>query len=38
VYLRRIRFRDTETAKTLIFLTNHTALPALTQLPHQKIK
>jgi hypothetical protein len=30
VYLRRIRFRDTETAKTLIFLTNHTALPALT--------
>jgi hypothetical protein len=30
VPLRRIRFRDTEKAKTLIFLTNHTALPALT--------
>jgi hypothetical protein len=30
VHLRRIRFRDTEKAKTLIFLTNHTALPALT--------
>ena len=30
VLLRRIRFRDPETAKTLIFLTNHTALPALT--------
>jgi hypothetical protein len=29
-HLRRIRFRDTETAKTLIFLTNQTALPALT--------
>ena len=30
VHLRRIRFRDTETAKTLIFLTNQTALPAST--------
>ena len=30
VFLRRIRFRDPETAKTLIFLTNQTALPALT--------
>jgi hypothetical protein len=30
VHLRRIRFRDAETAKTLIFLTNQTALPALT--------
>jgi hypothetical protein len=30
VHLRRIRFHDTEKAKTLIFLTNHTALPALT--------
>jgi hypothetical protein len=30
VHLRRIRFRDPETAKTLIFLTNQTALPALT--------
>jgi len=29
-HLRRIRFRDTEKAKTLIFLTNQTALPALT--------
>src|ERR1700677_1504656 len=30
VHLRRIRFHDTEKAKTLIFLTNQTALPALT--------
>jgi transposase len=30
VHLRRVRFRDPETAKTLIFLTNQTALPALT--------
>jgi hypothetical protein len=30
VHLRRIRFRDPETAKTLNFLTNQTALPALT--------
>jgi hypothetical protein len=30
VHLRRIRFHDPETAKTLIFLTNQTALPALT--------
>jgi len=29
-HLRRIRFRDPETAKTLVFLTNHFALPALT--------
>lgn len=29
-YLRRIRFKDPETAKTLIFLTNQMALPALT--------
>jgi hypothetical protein len=29
-HLRRIRFHDTEKAKTLVFLTNHTALPALT--------
>ena len=28
--LRRIRFKDRETAKTLIFLTNNFALPALT--------
>jgi len=28
--LRRIRFKDTETGKTLVFLTNNTALPALT--------
>ena len=30
VHLRRIRFRDPETGKTLMFLTNQTALPALT--------
>lgn len=30
VHLQRVRFHDTEKAKTLIFLTNHTALPALT--------
>jgi transposase len=30
VHLRRVRFRDPETAKTLISLTNQTALPALT--------
>jgi len=29
-YLRRIRYRDPETAKNLVFLTNHTLLPALT--------
>jgi Domain of unknown function (DUF4372)/Transposase DDE domain len=29
-HLRRIRFKDPETAKTLVFLTNQTALPALT--------
>jgi hypothetical protein len=29
-HLRRIRFRDPETAKTLIFLSNHFGLPALT--------
>ncbi|MGH7624582.1 MAG: IS4 family transposase [Gemmatimonadaceae bacterium] len=28
--LRRIRFKDPESGKTLIFLTNHFALPALT--------
>ncbi len=28
--LRRIRYRDPETAKTLVFLTNNFALPALT--------
>ncbi len=28
--LRRIRYKDPETEKTLIFLTNHFALPALT--------
>ena len=30
MHLRRIRFRDAETGKTLIFLTNQMALPALT--------
>ena len=29
-HLRRIRFRDPETGKTLVFLTNNTTLPALT--------
>jgi len=29
-HLRRIRFKDPATGKTLIFLTNNTALPALT--------
>ena len=29
-YLRRVRFRDPESDKTLVFLTNHTGLPALT--------
>jgi hypothetical protein len=28
-HLRRIRFKDPETGKTLVFLTNNTALPAL---------
>ena len=29
-HLRRIRFKDPDSGKTLIFLTNNTALPALT--------
>jgi hypothetical protein len=29
-HLRRVRFKDTEWGKTLVFLTNNTALPALT--------
>ena len=29
-HLRRVRFKDPESAKTLVFLTNNTALPALT--------
>src|SRR5205807_6440009 len=29
-YLRRIRFKDAETGKTLVLLTNQLALPALT--------
>jgi hypothetical protein len=28
-FLRRIRFKDPETGKTLVFLTNNTALPAI---------
>lgn len=28
--LRRVRFKDPESGKTLVFLTNNTALPALT--------
>jgi Transposase DDE domain/Domain of unknown function (DUF4372) len=30
IYLRRIRFKDPETGKTLVFLTNQTTLPAAT--------
>jgi transposase len=30
VHLRRVRFRDPKTEKTLVFVTNQTALPALT--------
>ena len=30
VHLRRIRFRDPETGKALVFLTNQTTLPAST--------
>jgi hypothetical protein len=29
-HLRRIRFKDAESGKTLVFLTNNTALPAMT--------
>jgi hypothetical protein len=29
-HLRRIRFKDPDTGKTMVFLTNNTALPALT--------
>ena len=29
-HLRRVRFKDTESGKTLVFLTNNTVLPALT--------
>lgn len=31
VQLRRIRFKEPETGKTLVFLTNKTVLPALTK-------
>src|SRR4051812_593887 len=30
IHLRRIRFKDPETGKTLVFLTNQTSLPAVT--------
>src|SRR5271156_2312579 len=30
VHLRRVRFKDPQTGKTLVFLTNQTTLPALT--------
>jgi len=30
VHLRRVRFKDPQSAKTLVFLTNHLALPAAT--------
>ncbi len=29
-YIRRVKFNDSETGKTLVFITNNTALPALT--------
>jgi hypothetical protein len=29
-HLRRVRFKDPESGKTLVFLTNNTTLPALT--------
>jgi hypothetical protein len=29
-HLRRIRFKDSETSKTLVFLTNNFVLPATT--------
>jgi IS4 transposase len=29
-HLRRIRYRDPQSGKTLVFLTNNTSLPALT--------
>jgi len=29
-HLRRVRFKDSESGKTLVFLTNNTSLPALT--------
>lgn len=29
-HLRRVRYKDAETEKTLVFLTNHFDLPALT--------
>ncbi len=29
-HMRRIRFKDPDSGKTLVFLTNNTALPALT--------
>jgi IS4 transposase len=35
-HLRRVRFKDLESGKTLIFLTNNAALPALTiAAPHK---
>lgn len=30
IHIRRVRFRDPDTGKTLVFLTNQTTLPALT--------
>ena len=35
-HLRRIRFKDPETGKTLVFLTNNFTLPALTIAPSTK--
>ena len=39
-HLRRIRFKDPESGKTLVFLTNNTTLPPLTifdQLQHRRM-
>ena len=37
-HLRRVRYRDPETDKNLVFLTNHTLLPALTICALYKIR
>jgi len=37
-YMRRIRFKDPETGKTLVFLTNHVTLPALTICSLYKVR
>jgi hypothetical protein len=37
-HFRRIRFKDAETGKTLVFLTNHTTLPAATICALYKVR